>query len=90
MVGLERMSDGVKICVPCLLAEMRGSQASKNLEKPLLEFVCETALRPLDLINRKLTATCPQEVIHGCKLCGIHICNHIACWNEHIAAIPYR
>ena len=85
--GLERMSDGVKVYVPCLLAG-RGVPKPAKSRKPLLELSVNS-VRPSDLANRKRRRRAPRG-IHGCKLCGIHICNHIACWNEHIAAIPNR
>ena len=33
----------------------------------------------------------PKQIPRGlfeCKLCGIAIYNHIACWKEHLEAIP--
>ena len=82
---LERMGDGVKACVPCLLAG-RGVAKPAQIRKPLQEL-STNSVRPSDLANRKRRQRAPRG-IYGCKLCGIHICNHIACWNEHLVAIP--
>lgn len=78
---LESMRDGVKACVPCLQAG-RGVPKPAQIRKPLLELSINS-VRSSDLVNRKRRRRAPRG-IHGCKLCGIHICNHMACWNEHI------
>ena len=82
---LERMGDGVKVCVPCLLAG-RVVPKPAQIRKPLQELSANS-VRPADSANRKRRRRTPRG-IHGCKLCGIYICNYIACWNEHLAAIP--
>ena len=82
---LECMGDGVKACVPCLIAGRKVPKPAK-IRKPLQEL-SQNSVRPSDLANRKRRQRAPRG-IHGCKLCGIHICNHIACWKEHIDAIP--
>ena len=46
-----------------------------------------SSVRPRNLEQGKRRERVPRG-LYGCKLCGIYICNHIACWNEHIAAIP--
>ena len=84
---LERMGDKAKYCVVCLNAG-RGVPKPAQIRKPLQELSANS-VRPSDPANRMRRRRAPRG-IYGCKLCGIHICNHIACWNEHIAAIPNR
>ena len=84
---LERMGDKAKYCVVCLKAG-RGVPKPAQIRKPLQEL-STNSVRPSDLANRMRRRRAPRG-IYGCKLCGIHICNHIACWNEHIAAISNR
>ena len=84
---LERMGEKAKYCVVCSDAG-RGVSKPAQIRKPLQEL-SENSVRPSDLANRKRRQRAPRG-IYGCKLCGIHICNHIGCWNDHIAAIPNR
>ena len=82
---LERMGEKAKYCVVC---SNTGRVVPKpaQIRKPLQEL-SRNSVRPSSPANRKRRQRAPRG-IHGCKLCGIHICNHIACWNEHLAAIP--
>ena len=84
---LERMGDKAKYCVVCLKAG-RGVPKPAQIRKPLQEL-STNSVRPSDLANRMRRRRAPRG-IYGCKLCGVYICNHIACWNEHIAAISNR
>ena len=81
---LVRMRDKVKACVPCLCAGRNVAAARPR--KALMELK-NSSVRPRNLEQGKRRERVPRG-LYGCKLCGIHICNHIACWNEHIAAIP--
>lgn len=81
------MGDKAKYCVVYLNAG-RGVSKPAQVRKPLQEL-SGNSVRPSDLANRKRRQRAPRG-IYGCQLCGIYICNHIRCWNEHIAAIPNR
>ena len=83
---LEHMGDKIKTCVPCLHAGRTEPTKIIKPRKPLLELSINT-VRPQGLDKRQRRQRAPRSY-YGCKLCGMHICNHIACWNEHIAAIP--
>ena len=82
---LECMQDGVKACVPCLLAGRKVLNPAKS-RKPLQELSANS-MRPRGIDKGKRRQRAPRT-IHGCRLCRIHICNHIGCWKEHIDAIP--
>lgn len=84
---LNRMGDKAKYCVPCSYAG-RVIPTSGKIRKPLLELSVNS-VRPRDLDKRKRRQR-PPRGIHGCKLCNMYICNHLACWNEHLAAIPCK
>ena len=79
------MGEKAKYCVVCSNAG-RLVPKPAQIRKPLQEL-SRNSVRPSSPANRKRRQRAPRG-IHGCKLCGIHICNHIACWNEHLAAIP--
>ena len=84
---LERMGNKAKRCVVCLHAGRKVPKPAK-IRKPLLDLSINT-VRTLNRDKR----TRPQQVprgIYGCKLCNIAICNHIACWKEHLEAIPCK
>ena len=82
---LERIRDKAKYYVLCLYAGRKVSNSAK-MRKPLRELSINSIIsRQLDKGKRRERAS---RGIYGCKLCGIHICNHIACWKEHINAIP--
>lgn len=81
---LERMGDKVKYCVSCLHAKRKVSNLAR-IRKPFSEL-SNNSVRFHDLDKRKRRERAPRG-IHGCKLCGIYICNHIVCWKEHIKAI---
>lgn len=83
---LEHMGGKIKTCVTCLHAGRTDPTKIIKPRKPLMDLSINT-VRPRDLDKRKRRQRAPRSY-YGCKLCGIHICNHIACWNEHIAAIP--
>lgn len=82
---LEHIGDGVKACVPCLLAGRKASKLAK-IRKPLLELSANS-VRPRGLDKGKRRERAPRGLL-GCRLCGIYICNHMGCWKEHLAAIP--
>ena len=82
---LERMGDKAKYCVVCLNAGRSVPNPAK-IRKPLMEL-SNNSVRPSDPAIRKRRQR-PPRGLFGYKLCGIHICNHMGCWNEHIAAIP--
>ena len=75
----------MKACVPCLIARRKVLKPAKT-RKPLLEMSVNS-VRPRDLDKRKRRQRAPRS-IRGCTLYGIHICNHIGCWKEHLDAIP--
>ena len=82
---LEHMGGKAKRCVVCLLAG-RKVEKPAEIRKPLLELSVNTVRTPLSGVRKR-----PQQTprgLFGCKLCGIAICNHIACWKEHLDAIP--
>ena len=83
--SLERIRDKPKYCVPCSHMRRKVPNPGK-IRKPLLEL-SNNSVRPRDLNKRRRRQRASRS-IHGCKLCGIHICNHIACWKEHLEAIP--
>ena len=83
--GLERMNGKPKPCVVCLNTERKVSK-QRALRKPLMELSANT-VRPSTPELRKRRERAPRSQF-GCRLCGIHICNHIVCWKEHIGAIP--
>lgn len=83
--GLECMGNKAFTCVVCLNAGRRTSKTAQ-IRKPLQELSVNS-VRPPDLDKRKRRERAPRTR-YGCKLCGIYICNHIACWKEHIEAIP--
>ena len=84
---VNRMGTKAKYCVPCSYAG-RVIPTPGKIRKPLLEMSVNS-VRPRDLDKRKRRQR-PPRGIHGCKLCNIHICNHMTCWNEHLAAIPCK
>ena len=75
-----RMGGKPQACVPCLCAGRKVAPARPR--KPLLELSNNSVMakgKRRERVSRSL---------FGCKLCGIYICNHFACWKEHIMAIP--
>ena len=81
---LERMGDKAKTCVPCLYSGRKVPERAK-IRKPLLELSVNSTIGPP---NKRIRRRASQRGIHGCGLCGIHICIHIACWRAHLEAIP--
>ena len=78
------MGDKAKICVPCSHAERKVPRPAK-MRKPLMELSINSVIDDYDKRIRRQQAS---RGIYGCRLCEIHICNHIACWKEHLGAIP--
>ena len=78
---LEYMGDKSLPCVVCLDAGRKSSKVPK-IRKPLQELSVNSVRGPAKRRRRA-----PRSR-YGCKLCGIRICNHIACWKDHIDAIP--
>lgn len=82
---LIRMGNKVQACVPCMHGEIWLRQGPERHSMDL----SNNSVRPYtpDQIKRRKRVL---EGLYGCKLCGIRICNHIACWNNHVAMIPSR
>ena len=70
-------------CRVCVCARRKVLKQAKT-QKPLNELSVNTVKTIKK--DRKRPQQTPRG-IYGCALCGIHICNHIACWNEHLRAI---
>ena len=56
------------------------------IRKPLMELSANSVRSPTPELRKRRERV--SRTRFGCKLCEIFICNYIACWNEHIAAIP--
>lgn len=78
------MRDKIKICVPCLYVEREVS--SIRLRKTLIKL-SNNSIRSHSQDQRKRRQRVSRG-LYNYKLCEIYICNYIACWNDHIAAIP--
>ena len=82
---LERMGDKAKSCRVCLYAGRKVAKLAK-IRKPLSELSTNTV--KTSRLDKRIRPLQTPRGIFGCKLCGIYICNHIACWKEHLEAIP--
>ena len=82
---LKRIEDKIKACLVCLIAGRKVEKLTK-VRKPLLKLFINTM--KTSRIDKRIRPRQTPRGIFGCKLYGIHICNHIACWNEHLKAIP--
>ena len=82
---LERMGNKAKACVVCSYLG-RKVEKPAEIRKPLQELSVNT-VKTSRLDIRKRPQQTPRGLF-GCKLCGIAICNHIRCWEEHLEAIP--
>ena len=81
---LERIEDKVKACVLCL--HVGRTEPPARPRKSLIKL-SNNSVRPQGIDKRRRRERV-KKGIHGCKLCEIAICNHIACWKEHLEAIP--
>ena len=73
-----------KNCVVCLNAGRKVSKLAPT-RKPLSELSANT-VRSRD--HQRMRRERVPRTSFGCKLCNIHVRNHLVCWKEHIAAIP--
>ena len=78
------MKKKVKRCVVCLYVGRKVEKLAKS-RKSLMELSINT-VRTRDSRKRKRLQQTSRD-IYDCKLCRIAICNHIACWKEHLTAI---
>ena len=79
------MGGKAKRYVVCLNAGRKVEKLAK-IRKPLLKLSINTVRIP-NKGQRKRAQQTPRG-IYDSKLRGITICNHIACWKEHLEAIP--
>ena len=82
---LERLGNKAKACVICSNAGRKVMKMAK-IRKPLAELSVNT-VKTSNQVKRKRPQQTPRGIF-GCRLCKIYICNHIACWKEHLEAIP--
>ena len=82
---LESMGDKARLCVVCLHAGRKVKKVAK-VRKPLMELSINTV--KTSRVDKRIRPRQTPRGLFGCRLCGIAICNHIACWKEHLEAIP--
>ena len=72
---LERIANKIKVYVPCSYA---GRKIPAVRPRKSLMKLSNNSVIPR-IIDKRQRRERVLRGLYGCKLCGIHICNHIAC-----------